>query len=101
MKVRNLNVLRLRAATGGAVLMLIGCTVGPNYHGAPSVVRTEGGFVRAAEVASTSEPVARWWTLFNDTELNRLMDVAIAANPSVAVADARLRAARAALNAAH
>jgi NodT family efflux transporter outer membrane factor (OMF) lipoprotein len=95
------NVLRLMGLGGCAVLILIGCTVGPNYHGAPTVVRSEGGFVRAAGDARVDEPVARWWTLFNDAELNRLMDAAVAANPSVALAHARLREARAALRAAH
>jgi NodT family efflux transporter outer membrane factor (OMF) lipoprotein len=93
--------LRLISTGACGILLLIGCTVGPNYHGAPPVVRSEGGFVRAAGDAQGDEPVARWWTLFNDAELNRLMDSAIAANPSVAVAHARLREARAALSAAH
>jgi multidrug efflux system outer membrane protein len=86
-------------ACSGA-LMLGACAVGPNYHGAPTVVPAATSFVRSGSGAQGEEPAARWWTLFEDAELNRLMDAAVAANPSVELAQARLREARAALRAA-
>lgn len=42
----------------------------------------------------------RWWTVFGDAGLDRLMDEALAGNPELAVAIARLRAAKAGVEAA-
>jgi outer membrane protein, multidrug efflux system len=87
--------------TCSSAWLLAACAVGPNYHGAPTVVPAATRFVRSGIDAGSPEPAARWWTLFGDVELNRLMDAAVAANPSVELAQARLREARAALRAAH
>ena len=49
-----------------------------------------------AESVQTGEPVEKWWTSFNDAELNKLIDRAVAANLDLKVATARVAEARAA-----
>jgi outer membrane protein, multidrug efflux system len=76
-------------------LILAGCTVGPDYHGPPTVTPTDKAFVRADTTLASSEPPAHWWTALGDPELNHLIDETLAANPGVDVARARVREARA------
>jgi multidrug efflux system outer membrane protein len=79
----------------GITLILAGCTVGPDYHGAPAVTPTDKSFVRADGNSANADPAAQWWTALGDPELNHLIDATLAANPGVDVARARLREARA------
>jgi len=76
-------------------LILSGCMVGPDYHGAPQVTPAARNFVRAAAGTGAAEPEARWWTALNDPQLDRLIDETLAANPGVDAARARVREARA------
>jgi outer membrane protein, multidrug efflux system len=76
---------------------LAGCAVGPNYKGPPAPPDTGATFKRAGSEAGRDEPAARWWADLKDAELERLMDAALEANPSIEVARARLREARATL----
>lgn len=46
-------------------------------------------------------PKTQWWTRYGDPQLNRLMDQALANNPSLAAAQARLDLANAAVSGAH
>ena len=82
-------------------LSLAACTMGPNYAGPPATPSrgTAAGFVRATNaVQATAIPaVANWWTALRDPQLDALEQRALAANPSIAVAQARLRQARSAL----
>jgi NodT family efflux transporter outer membrane factor (OMF) lipoprotein len=76
------------------------CTLGPNYAGppaAPAGVAAGGGFVRAGELSAAAPPAAQWWRGLNDPVLDALEAQAMAGNPGVDVARARLRQARAAL----
>ncbi|KRB85374.1 RND transporter [Sphingomonas sp. Root710] len=80
--------------------LLAGCTVGPDYHGpvASPATTPRAAFVRAGEFIPAAEPaLADWWTAFGDTTLNALEARALAGNPGIAVAEARLRQARAGL----
>ena len=84
-----------------AIAALPGCTVGPDYHGAPDVANGAGHanvFVRAPAigVASTHAP-SRWWSTLNDPKLDALIDAALAHNPDLQAAQARLRESRAQL----
>jgi outer membrane protein, multidrug efflux system len=76
-------------------LILAGCTVGPDYHGPPTVTPTNQGFVRADAAAASADQPAHWWSALGDPELNHLIDETLAANPGVDVARARVRQARA------
>jgi NodT family efflux transporter outer membrane factor (OMF) lipoprotein len=80
---------------------LSACTVGPDYAGAPQVAPDAAhasNFVRtpAVGIVSTRAP-SQWWLSLNDPQLNVLIDVALAHNPDVHAAQARLREARAQL----
>jgi NodT family efflux transporter outer membrane factor (OMF) lipoprotein len=85
-----------KARTLILAVLLSGCTVGPNYKGAPQIIDSGAGFVRAP-TASQTEPPSRWWTQLNDPLLNTLIDTALQASPTIESATARLREARAAL----
>ena len=79
---------------------LAACTVGPNYAGptAAGAVKPPAGFVRAADATAPAAPtVALWWTGLGDETLDELERRALAANPNVQVAEARLKQARASL----
>ncbi|UYY58201.1 efflux transporter outer membrane subunit [Sphingomonas sp. S2-65] len=83
-------------------LVLLGaCTLGPDYAGPPrvgSAGQPPASFVRGGDAATAAAPQpARWWTALNDPTLDMLETRALASNPSVAVAQARLRQARGAL----
>lgn len=85
-----------------SLIMCLGaCTVGPDYAGPPKTLSDASagaGFRRAGQAASAAAPiVATWWTQLGDTTLSELESRALAANPDVAVAEARLRQARASL----
>jgi NodT family efflux transporter outer membrane factor (OMF) lipoprotein len=77
------------------------CTVGPNYAGPPKTLSDAPGataFKRGGVSATPAAPgVAAWWTQLNDATLTDLEQRALAANPNIAVAQARLRQARASL----
>ncbi|BAI98624.1 membrane protein [Sphingobium sp. TA15] len=83
-----------------ALLALAACTAGPDYHGpeAARPVSPAAQFARAPTDASAQAPAsAAWWTALGDPVLDALESRALAANPGVAVAEARVRQARASL----
>ena len=78
--------------------LLAGCTVGPDYAGPPPLGHSAPppSFVRQpGSVASAAPALADWWTAFNDPVLNDLEKRALAANPSIEAAQARISQARA------
>jgi NodT family efflux transporter outer membrane factor (OMF) lipoprotein len=94
-KVRNGALTLLSAVT------LAACTLGPNYRGAPNVAPDASqakSFKRATERVTTTAPgLAEWWKPLNDPELNKLIEAALASNPDLHAAQARLRESRAGL----
>ncbi|MGI4814190.1 MAG: efflux transporter outer membrane subunit [Janthinobacterium lividum] len=87
------------ALTALAILgVLPGCTVGPNYHGAPAVAQdahSSATFVRAPACGVSAAPApSQWWLVLNDAQLNDLIAAAFAHNPDVDAAKARLRESR-------
>ncbi|RFU49800.1 efflux transporter outer membrane subunit [Paraburkholderia sp. DHOC27] len=81
-----------------ASTFLSGCTVGPDYHGAPSVAqdaRSSATFVRTPASGTAASPAPnQWWLAFNDPQLNDLVAAAFANSPDVHIAQARLRESR-------
>ncbi len=79
-------------------MTLAACTVGPDYHGAPDIASESvksGTFVRTpAQGVTTTHAPASWWLALNDPQLNSLIDSALADNPDLKMAQARLRQAR-------
>ena len=80
---------------------LPGCTVGPDYRGAPDVAGGAGRantFVRAPATGITSTHAAsQWWKTLDDAQLTALIDTALAHNQDLHAAQARLRESRAQL----
>ena len=81
-----------------APLLLGGCVVGPNYSGSPELGRAapQANFVRQASSMTADQPaLAEWWRALGDPILDEIERRALASNPSIEVAQARLRQARA------
>jgi NodT family efflux transporter outer membrane factor (OMF) lipoprotein len=81
-------------------LSLAACTMGPDYAGPPASPSSmpAASFARSGDAVQNTVPsVANWWTSLADPRLDALEQRALAANPSIAVARARLRQARSAL----
>jgi NodT family efflux transporter outer membrane factor (OMF) lipoprotein len=77
-------------------LLLTGCASVPDL-GPPPAPRSPASLAseRALDAAPAAWPDASWWSAYQDPQLARLMDEALAGSPSLAVAAARVRAARA------
>ena len=79
---------------------LAACTVGPDYHG-PDAGHTPvppAAFVRGQGAGLPDQPqAAQWWSALGDPLLDELEQRALAANPTVEVAQARIKQARAGL----
>jgi len=78
--------------------LLAGCTVGPGYH--KPTIATPPAYSQAptnAAPVSTNQPdtLARWWTVFEDPELESLIDRAMRNNRDLRQAASRVRQARA------
>lgn len=78
-----------------AVLLLSGCTFGPKYQrppvAAPQAYRGELTTTPSAESLGD----AKWWTVFQDEELQKLIRAALAGNLDVRIAAARIEQAQA------
>lgn len=84
-----------------ATLALSGCVVGPDYA-RPSVAPGASGPLaeapRASVVPAAASPLPdRWWRLYDDPVLDRLVGEALAHNTDIRVAAANLQRARAVL----
>jgi outer membrane protein, multidrug efflux system len=90
-----MSSLKNSVLTASIALSLAACTVGPDYHGAPSVTPTDKAFVRSDGSSAATAPTAQWWTALGDAQLNHLIEETLATNPGVDVARARVREARA------
>jgi multidrug efflux system outer membrane protein len=78
------------------LILLAGCKVGPNYKrpkvDTPSVYRADA---QAAQGVSIAEE--KWWTVFQDPELQQLIRTSLAENYDVRIAASRILQAQAAL----
>ncbi len=71
-----------------------GFKVGPNYQPAPAPVAAHWIDASDAQVRSVSPDLARWWNVFNDPALNRLVDCALRQNLTLRQAGFRVLEAR-------
>ena len=85
-----------------AALVAGGCMVGPNYKRPattmPAAYREQpaaGPTTAAAFVTVNAPAEIRWWRQLGDADLTNLVEKAVTANYGVAVAESRLREARA------
>jgi len=74
-----------------APLALAACTVGPDYHPAPAPLPTRWQSASAAPLPAAPD----WWRSFGDPALDALENQALAGNPDIGQALARIDHARA------
>jgi len=93
MKTRQLVFLTLLTIT--TILVIAGCTVGPNYH--QPQTKTPAQWNESLAGGETNSPITttEWWTNFNDSELDSLIQRAAQSNLDLRIAQARVREARA------
>lgn len=84
--------LRTRFAVVAAAVALTGCA---SFTGIEPVSRPLAPAALGTGPAPIDWPAAAWWQSFDDPVLNRLIAQALAGNPSLALAEARLAKARA------
>lgn len=102
MSIRRSSHFMAASCAAAALSLLSACAVGPDYQGAPSVAADAmkaPAFVRApaAGVVANAPAASAWWRALGDPQLDALVDAALAHNPDVHAAQARLRQARAQL----
>lgn len=82
------------------LLLLSGCTVGPDYRRpetqVPSRYSPSAGAAGGFPGPAADTELARWWRVFDDPVLNMLVEEASATNLDLKLAEARIRQARAA-----
>ncbi len=74
------------------VLLLSSCTLGPDFK-LPGY--TGGSKWKETQATSGAQLPDHWWRLFNDRELNRLVERSLSANNDLAAAKARMDTSRA------
>ena len=73
-------------------LIISGCMVGPNYH--PPQVSVPSSWTGTNGQTTSAVDLVRWWTQFNDPNLNSLITRAVMSNLDLKQAQSRLRQAR-------
>lgn len=79
------------------LLVLAGCTVGPNYHRPPVPAAPSWKEEPPWRTATPQDSISKgtWWEIFGDQELNNYEVQALKANPTIDVARYQLEQARA------
>jgi len=90
------------AVSLGALALMCGCMVGPDYKPPQTPMPpswsgpTNSSTNAATRLSDTTADLARWWTKFQDPELTELVNAALRTNLDVRLAETLLREARAA-----
>jgi len=94
--------LLTRAAVVGALILVLGCTVGPDYVRPATVAPEAYKEMSGWKVAEPKAEIARgaWWEIYHDPQLNGLEEQVKISNQDIAVAEAQYRQARALVQAA-
>jgi len=74
------------------ILFIAGCKLGPDFQ---SPKYTGNDIFRFDTLTTDTVVNLRWWELFNDAELNKLINLALDNNKDVLIAAARINAAKA------
>ena len=94
---RGLGVIGVHWLVALALLLLPGCAVGPNYERPPMTV--PDGYRGLAPDAGQQTPTSlgdeKWWTVFQDQQLQELIREALAQSYDVRIAAARVLQAQA------
>ena len=90
------NFIKMTGLTLGTAVLLLGCTVGPDYkkpdEALPATWVTPLGDMVLSEKDATQE---NWWKNFNDPVLEALITRSLASNLDLQIAEARISEARA------
>ena len=78
-----------------ALLLLVGCRVGPDYRPTQTPVPTEWHQSLEGGQAATNDQLCQWWHLFNDPYLTTLIECAADYNLELSAAYHRITQARA------
>src|SRR5208337_1176754 len=86
----------------GMLLLLSGCTVGPNYVRPPTAAPEAFKETPGWKVAQPRDELSRgaWWEIYNDPKLNALEEQVDINNQNIAAAEAQFRQALALVQAA-
>lgn len=76
-------------------MTLAGCTVGPNYRAPQAPAPAKFGEIAADQPVGPTGGLDGWWKVYNDPELNKLVDMALADGLDIKTAAARIAEARA------
>ena len=88
-------------AAAGVLLLLAGCTLGPDPQRPITIADEAPGFVHAPDhFDSDTTDISPWWTSFGDAATTDLVELALEQNTDLQVAAARVLEARAALGTA-
>jgi NodT family efflux transporter outer membrane factor (OMF) lipoprotein len=98
-----LSVVRAAYTAFILALALAGCAT-PGKRAVPPAQETAAGTLQVSRSLAGAQagewPQERWWTGFDDPQLDGLIDEALEANPTLAIAAARIRRAQALVDAA-
>jgi NodT family efflux transporter outer membrane factor (OMF) lipoprotein len=94
----------MRATLATLLVVFLAACATPGKRVVPPAQENEAGALEASRSlagAPTGEwPAGRWWAAFEDPQLDALLDEALAASPTLAIAAARIRRAQALVEAA-
>ncbi len=93
--------MELKTAVTAALVLLAGCTVGPNYHPPTVKAPAQWGAPLTNGISSQDSQAGAWWKCFHDPKLDSLIERAVATNLDLRIAESRVRQARAQLGFAH
>lgn len=85
------NLLLLLLLSGS----ITGCMVGPDYYRPTLNTPSQWSEPMAGGEAADSPSITTWWKVFNDKELDSLIERAVQSNLDLRIAEARVREARA------
>lgn len=78
-----------------AVLMLSGCTINSQEKETPESLKTVFSAFKNTKSSQRTIIPQKWWEIYGDPELKRLIEIALTDNPSLQLYAARLKAAQA------
>ena len=83
------------AAVAGALVLVTGCTVGPDYVRPPTAAPVAYKEMPDWKVAQPRDelPRGKWWEIYNDPKLNALEEQVNISNQNIAAAEANFRQA--------
>lgn len=76
-------------------LLACACAMGPDYERPQTSAPAAGAFQSGTTTTTSADPADRWWRLYDDPVLDRLIERALAANTDLRVARANLLRAQA------